>query len=605
MNWEILFSCGLVIFGLGSFIWEKIPTDVTAMVLFGVILLVSEMSGSVNLPDIGELLSVFSNPAPLTIVAMFIISAALEKCGAIDMLSRALGCFRSWGYRGLLGVVILLVALASAFVNNTAVVVVLLPVVLSLVKKIGTPASKFLIPLSYASIFGGCCTAIGTSTNILVSSVLEAEGLAPLSMFELSFIGVPLLVLGVLYLVIFGDKLLPVRESLTSILSEEERKEYIIEAYINSGSNLIGKSLKELNFLSSEGIRVLELIRNSIVVESDFSELLLEEGDRFVLACHPSAIVKARNIEGVNFRDQMALGLEKISSNEGLIVEGIVGPKSSLIGKTVREVNFRQHFRAVLMAVHRKGSNLRAQLGMLRFEFGDTLLLLGTEGAIENLRRSDDIILLDRPAIPAEDMRRKMPIAVGVLLGVILFAAFDLMPIVVAGIIGVVVVFLTRCLKPKDGYHAVEWRILVLIYGMLALGMCMERSGFTDFLAGNLVNFSGHYFSEWMRPYVLLVGIYICTGVLTEILSNNATAVLMAPIAIGLGMTLGVDPRPFVIAVTIGASASFSTPIGYQTNTYVYGVGGYKFSDFWKVGLPLNFIYFMGSMVIIPIFWPF
>jgi di/tricarboxylate transporter len=535
---------------------------------------------------------------------MFIISAALDKCGAIDLMARNLERVMSLGYRIMLLVILILVAIASAFVNNTAVVVVLIPVVLSLSRKMGNPASKFLIPLSYASIFGGCCTAIGTSTNILISSILVDHGMKPLYMFELVSIGLPLLGIGVLYLVAVGKYLLPVRETLMSMLSDEERKEYIAEAYVTRRSDLVGLSLKESGLLETPGVRVLEVVRNSVALVTALDEIVLKSGDRLVLACHPTGLMTAHNLEGVNFTDEMGLGLEQIAATEGSIVESVVGPTSSLVGKSIKEVNFRQQFRMVLLAVHRKGANLREKLGMLRFEFGDTLLMLGTDQAIENLRSGDEMILLDKPALPAQDMRKKMPVAIGILAMIILSVSFNLAPIVAAALMGVTLIFLTGCLKPKDGYQSIEWRILILIYGMLAMGLCMEKSGFTRLLAENMVMASESFISEDLRSLFILGAIYICTGILTEVLSNNATAVLMAPIAIGMAATLGVDARPFVIAVAIASSASFSTPIGYQTNTYVYGIGGYRFSDFWKIGLPLNLLYFSGCMFLIPKIWP-
>jgi len=605
MSWEIIFVCFLIIAALTSFILEKIPVDLTAMVLFATIITVSVISGSPYLPSASEIVGVFSNPAPLTIIAMFIISASLERCGVIEFLADGLSKFIKLGYTGILTLLLLLTAVVSAFINNTAVVVVLLPVVLNVARKMKTPASKFLIPLSYASIFGGCCTLIGTSTNILVSGVLETHNMEPLGMFELSSIGGPLLIVGILFLVTFGKKLLPVRETLMSILSDEERKEYIIEAFVNRGSQLIGVSLKESGLLKTSGMRVLEIVRNSVALEGEFEHVILEEGDRLVLGCHPSAIMKARQLEGVNFADQMGLGVEQIAAHEGAIVEAVVGPNSSLVGKTIREINFRQRYRMVLLAVHRRGANLREKLGILRFEFGDTLLLMGTEIAIEKLRRGDDLILLDKPMIPAQDMRRKIPLALGILLGVIVCISFELMPIVAAGLVGATLIFVTGCLRLKDGYNAIEWRILVLIYGMLALGLCMETTGFTKLIVENLVNLGGAYLSPELRPHFMLGAIFLLGSLLTEVLTNNAVAVLMTPIAIGLGVTMGVDPRPYVIATAIASSASFCTPIGYQTNTYVYAVGGYHFSDFLKVGIGMNLLYFLGSIFIIPIFWPF
>lgn len=606
MTWEIIFVAALTIAALISFIWEKIRIDLTSITLLVIIMVVSLATKSPRLPDISEILSVFSNPAPLSIAAMLIITAALEKCGVIESTTALLERFTLLGYKGLLGSIVLCAGIVSMFLNNTAVVVMFVPIVLSLAKKVDKPASKFLIPLSHASVFGGCCTAIGTSTNLVVSGILESRGLEPFGMFELSYVGIPIFLVATLYLVLFSDKLLPVRETISSLLSEDERKEYITEAFVSKGSKLIGLSLKDSGLLKISGMRTLEIVRNSISIEIEhFEQIIIQEGDRLVLACRPSAMMAARNLEGINFSDQMGLGLEQISASEASIVEGVIGPRSAIIGKTIHEVNFRQRFRMVLLAVHRRGASLRERLRILRFEFGDTLLMLGTDQAIENLRKSDEILLLDKPAIPAENMKRKMPIAVGIFAGVVLLNAFEILPLIVSAIIGAALVFWTGCLKPKDWYRPIEWSILVLIYGTLALGICMEKSGFAALLAEYMVKSTEHFVGSGMKPYVLLAAIYLCTMILTEVLSNNATAALMAPLALWLGLTLGVDSRPFVIAVTIAASAAFCTPIGYQTNTYVYGIGGYRFGDFFNIGVFLNIIYFVGSILLIPLFWPF
>tara|TARA_B100001248_G_scaffold258594_1_gene242983 strand:- start:1699 stop:3516 length:1818 start_codon:yes stop_codon:yes gene_type:complete len=605
MSWEIIFVCALLIGAVVSFVLEKLPVDLTAMAVFGLLLVVSVLTHSAYLPTIEDYLDVFSNPAPLTIAAMFILSTALDKCGAIEVVAQSLGKLAGLGYRPFLFILLLVVAIMSAFINNTAVVVVLLPVVLSLARKTDQAASKFLIPLSYASIFGGCCTAIGTSTNILVSSILQGHDLEPLSMFELSSIGVPLLCGGILYLVFFGKARLPVRDTLTSILSEEERKEYITEAFVKPGSSLIGTSVSESSFFKKRGVRLLEVVRGGVGLQANIRDIVLREGDRLILACRPSAIMEAHAEEGVHFSEEMAMELEQIAAHEGAIVEGVLEPASGIIGQTIGEVNFRQRFRMVLLAVHRRGSNLREKLETVRLEFGDTLLMMGSDAAIENLRSSDDIVLLDRAHLPAKNMRQKTPIVLFVLFGIIFSVSCNIMPIVAAALTGATILFLTGCVRPKDGYRAIEWRILVLIYGMLALGLAMETSGMSSAIARFLVDSSELLVAAQWRPYFILACIYICTGALTEVLSNNATVVLMAPISIGLAVTLGVDPRPFIIATCIASSASFSTPIGYQTNTYVYGVGGYRFSDFFKIGLPLNLYYGLVCVFLIPVIWKF
>lgn len=598
LTWEILFLFALLGFALVSFVSEKIPVDLTAMTVFAVLLITGLLS-------VEEAFSVFSNPAPLTVAAMFIISAALEKCGAIDILASRIRGITNIGYLWFSFVMILSVATISAFINNTPVVVIFMPVVLGLARSLNVPASKLLIPLSYASIFGGTCTLIGTSTNIIVSGMGEAQGQDPLGMFELARVGVPLLLLGALYLVIFGSRILPSRETLTSLLTEEERREYLTEAFIQADSPLAGSTLEESGILKTRGIRVIEVVRSGVAVQGNLKTIELNAGDRLIMACRPSGIARARNLEGIDFTAEIGLGLEQIAAHEGLIVEGVIGPNSAIIGKTIRELNFRQRFRMTILAVHRRGVNVRDRLDSLHLEFGDTLLMLGTEQAVQNLRTSNDILLLDQPHVPTGDTTRKIPIVLSTVVGVVASAAIFNVPIVASATVGCVILFLTNCVKPKDGYSSIQWNLLFLIFGMLALGQAMESSGASLYIASKMINSVNAFVPEAWKPLAMLACIYLVTNILTEMISNNAAAVLILPIAVGIATTLGLNPRPFLVAVAIAASASFATPIGYQTNTYVYGVGGYKFTDFVRVGVPLNIIYFVGSMILIPLAWSF
>jgi di/tricarboxylate transporter len=556
------------------------------------------------LPTLEATLGVFGNSAPLTIAGMFIVSAALERTGAIDLITGYLRKLVKLPYRGFMFIMILGVAGVSAFVNNTPVVIVLMPVILSLSREMGVASSKLLIPLSYASIFGGTCTLLGTSTNLLASGILLDAGHAPIGMFELASVGLPILAFGSIYLVLFGNKLLPHRETLTSILSDEERKEFITEAFIRAGSDLHGKTAKEGELLK-HGIRLLEIVRHGIAVPGDPRDHQLQYGDRLVLACRPSGVAEAHSMKGITIQTELAEGLETIVTDEGALVEGVVSPHASIAGSTLGEINFRQRFRMVVVAVHRKGTNQRERLSNLRLQAGDTLLMMGSTASIDSLANSDEIIILDRPRVPARSLRIKMPIAIATTIGIVTMATLNLVPIVSAVCLGVAIILLTGCMKAKDAYASVEWSILIIIFGMLALGQAMDSTGASLLIAENMTGLVGQFAPAHLQNVIMLALIYVITSTFTEFLSNNAAVALMVPIALGIAVTLGVDPRPFVVASCIAASASFATPIGYQTNTYVYGVGGYRFFDFTKVGLPLNLICFVVTVTVVPIFWDF
>jgi di/tricarboxylate transporter len=597
MTWQIALIFILLAVTLASFLWEKFAPDVIALALFVVLI-------ATGLLPIAKAFSVFANPAPITIGAMFVLSAALVKCGAIDRFVHLLEYVAGWSYAVVVLLMVVLVATVSAFVNNTPVVVVFLPVVLNLARRMSLSPSKLLIPLSYAAVLGGTCTLIGTSTNLIVNSISTARGEPPMAMFELAWLGVPAALIGAIYLAAMGQRLLPDRQMLTSILTTEERREYITEAFVQEGSRVLGKTCAEAGLVSARSIRVLELVRDGVAVPLDTPALRLQAGDRLILACRPKGIVHTRGIAGVDLTSELHLGLEQIAAHEGSLVEGVVTPTSDLVGSTLREINFRQRFRMVVLAIHRHGRNLRDKIDTSPIESGDVLLMMGTDQAIQALRSGNDIILFDQPPLPARAHHKKLPIALGVTAAIVIAASLNWVEIELAAIAGAVVLYFTGCIKSKDAYDSIEWNILFLIFGMLAMGLAMEHTGAAAFVAQKIVAAVNYLVPLDYKALVMLGCVYAITALFTEILSNNAVAALMAPIAIGIAHELGANPRPFLIIVMFAASAAFATPIGYQTNTYVYGIGGYKFGDFLRIGIPLNILCFILAMVIVPLVWP-
>jgi len=598
MTWEIALVFALLVLTLVSFVREKFTPDLTALTLFVVLVATGLLSTK-------EAFAVFSNPAPFTVGAMFILSAALVKCGAIDLLSTVMDRASRWSYPVVMFLLVLGVATISAFVNNTPVVVVFLPVVLGLARKMKLAPSKLLIPLSYAAVLGGTCTLIGTSTNLVVNGMVTARGLPGFGMFELAWLGVPTTIIGAVYLALCGKRMLPNREMLTSILSDEERREYITDAFVQPDSPALGKSLADAGLTPAKGVRVLEIVRNGVALHSALKDILLQAGDRIILSCRPQGIATARGVAGIDLVAEMKLGLEQIAAHEGSLVEAVVNPHSSIVGHTVREVNFRQRFRMVALALHRKGRNVREQLDTLPIEPGDILLMMGTDQAIDALRQSEDLVLFDRARLPSTSQYKKIPIVLAVIAAVITTASFNWVPIELGALAGCVIVCMTGCLKPQEAYASIEWNLLFLIYGMLTMGLALDQTGAASWLAHHVVDSVQYFVPGEHKTLVMLAAVYLVTTVFTEILSNNAVAALMTPIAIGIAAQLGVDSRPFIIAAMFAASAAFATPIGYQTNTYVYGVGGYRFNDFLKVGIPLNILCFLVAMYVVPRIWPF
>lgn len=576
------------------FIKEWLPNDMVALSGMGLLLLL----GILNEDDLG---AVFSNSAPMTIGAMFILGEALTRTGVIDWIA---GKFEKLAGKSILRALIILAVIVmplSAFMNNTPVVIVFLPVLLAFSRSTGIKASKLLIPLSFLGILGGTITLIGTSTNLLVSGLSRQQGQPAFGIFEISGLGLIYAVVGFLYLFFIGRHLLPSRDTVSSLLNAEDTRKFASGVEVTEDSPFIGARLIESPLFSNKKKTIVyEVIRHGRRVEDiPLDALTLYEHDILWFRATSKELAEIQSSPGLRMLYQNKDEDGKMADEEVKTVEAIIGPQSPLVGKSVRDLGIRRKYGVVVAAVHRKGMNLKEAFQDIKLAFGDTLLLEGSTKNILQLNQEGSFLSLNETFVTPR-LKTRMPLAIGILCAVVLVSALNLMPITVAAIIGAVLVVLTGCLEIRQAYKAIEWNVLFLIYGMLGLGLAIDKTGGAERIAMGMVGLMDQF-----GPLAILATVYLLSSLLTELVTNNAVAILLTPIVISIAASMDVDARPFLVAVMFGASASFLTPIGYQTNTYVYGAGGYNFGDFLKIGIPLNLMLMMVAILVIPWIWPF
>jgi di/tricarboxylate transporter len=594
-TWQQIALGVLVLLVFTSFIKEWVSPEVVAMGALVACVLIGVLPIAVPSPAPGlegeaftnalrrfnaDALRVFAHPAPITVACMFVLSAALERTGVIEVLGHWFERTAGTSPTRMLVIMIVIVAGLSGFMNNTPVVVVFLPIVLGICRRKNWAASKYLIPLSYAAIVGGTITIIGTSTNLVASGIAASyDPSYAFGFFDVTPLGIVFVAVTFVYLLTIGKKLLPDRVTLAALILES--------------------SLKKM-----KKARVIDVVRDGNRVREGLNEVVFEEGDEIIIKGRLGGLMGLSEKDGITQDTSHQLGLEDVRTESAVMMEGIIGPDSSLAGKSLKELNFRQRFGVIIVAVHRRGRNLQERFEDVKLAFGDTLLVQGPARRMQQLFELKDFVNLSEPKEVAI-RSKKAPFAIAAILAFMVLGLLSginvipAIPIVQVALCAAVFVLLTGCIDPSEAYQSVEWKVLFLIIGMLGLGQALQYSGVADLLAIKVVEAT-----HGMDPRILISLLYLLSAILTEMVSNNAVAALLTPLVIIVGIQLGVDPKPFIAAVMFGSSASFATPIGYQTNTFVYGAGGYKFGDFFRAGFPLAVILWIVASILIPIIWP-
>ena len=597
MSIDIIIVLFIILLAFVLFVSETLPIDVVAITVLSMLLITGQLTPA-------EGISGFSNPAVITIAILFVLSHALQKTGVLEYLVIKINQLVSRSLVIGLAVYLVSIALASALVNNTAIVAIFMPVTIRMAEKYHISPSKVLMPLSYAAILGGTLTLIGTSTNLLVNSIFVKSGpYTPLGMFEFSRYGIFLLVVGLTYVVLIAYRILPSRTVTSSLTKSYHMGGYLTELKIGDDSPLLGGTTLDRQISQNYDVTILGIQRNKKLLSTNLRETPLEKGDILLVRGSVENFFRMKEVEQVYMLTDEKLNQEELTKEENLLVECLLTNQSELVCQSLKEANFRRRFGSFVLAIRREGDILRKKIAHVILRAFDTLLVYGSREKIREMRDSGGFIVLTE----LERSLRKHRfwwLSIIVIIGAVLLAALSLVPILKGVIIGLAILLVARVITPLEAYNAINWQIIVLIGCLIPLGIAIQSSGTAILIGNTMVNLL-QFVPEYQQAIFLLAMIYLVAMILTEVSSNAATAIIMTPIALAASAKLGLDPRPFIFAICFAASASFITPIGYQTNLMVYGPGGYKFSDYIRVGLPLSITLWVMAVILIPMLWPF
>ena len=596
MSFEILIVLSLIVLAFSLFVTEKFSLDVTALFILSILLL-----GKFLTPE--EAISGFANPAVITIGLLFILSHALQKTRLLEYLIIRINKLVSRSRNLGLGVYLLTIGIASALMNNTAIVAIFMPVTIRLAHQYKISPSKLLIPLSYAAIMGGTLTLVGTSTNLLVNAIYIDNGGEALGMFEFARYGWIPLIIGLAYIIWIAPLILPSRTITSSLTKSYHMAGYLTEMKISNDSPLVGKTCRERNINQNYDVMVLDIQREGHLISTKVGEEIIQSGDILFVKGAVENFLRMKEVEKISLLTDEKLTQKELEQEDNVLMECMLTDKSDIIGKTLMQSNFRKRFRTFILAIRRDGSIIRKKVAHVILHTYDTLLIYGRRKQIDKLAINGDFILLGE--VQAELVKsRYWWVSILAIISTIILAAFGILPILKGAIISAVILLMFKIISPNEAYQSIHWQVIILIAALIPLGIVIESTGTATFI-GELISNTVVGFSTDIQPYILLGLIYLITMILTEVSSNTATAIIMTPIVMAVTNQIGIDPRPFIFAVCFAASASFITPVGYQTNLMVYGPGGYKFSDFIKVGMPLSIIFWLLAILLIPIIWPF